>query len=204
MSMEISRRMAAAYDRVAGEFAQKNAMMPADLLEVGPRFLAQAGPGATILDVGCGAGRDLAWLQAHGVAVVGVDLSAGMLAQARPHAPGRLFQVDMRDVPFTDGAFGGVWSSASLLHLPKQDAPRALAEMHRVLAPRGPLMLSIQEGDGEVWETWPDGTVERFFARYRPEELAALLDTAGFQVTERHVEQTPNRRWLRLLATRTT
>jgi SAM-dependent methyltransferase len=203
MSMEISRRMAAAYDQVAGEFAQKNAVVPADLLEVGPRFLQQAGREAIILDVGCGAGRDLAWLQTHGAAVVGVDLSAGMLAQARPHAPGRLFQIDMRDLPFADGVFGGVWSSASLLHLPKQDAPRALAEMRRVLAPHGPLMLSIQEGDGEAWETWPYGTVERFFARYRPDEITATLDAAGFQVTERHVEQTPNRPWLRLLASRT-
>jgi 2-polyprenyl-3-methyl-5-hydroxy-6-metoxy-1,4-benzoquinol methylase len=60
MSMEISRRMAAAYDQVAGEFAQKNAVVPADLLEVGPRFLQQAGREAIILDIGCGAGRDLA------------------------------------------------------------------------------------------------------------------------------------------------
>jgi ubiquinone/menaquinone biosynthesis C-methylase UbiE len=200
--METSKRVAAAYDRVAAEFAEKNAMMPAVFLEVGPRFLALAGSGARILDVGCGAGRDLAWLSAQGADVVGGDLSTGMLAQARQHAAGRLVQLDMRRLPFGDGACGGIWSSASLLHLPKQDAPRSLAEMHRVLAPGGPLMLAIQEGEGEVWETWPYGTVERFFARYLPAEAEALLAAAGFAVRDRHAEQAPNRRWLRFLATR--
>jgi ubiquinone/menaquinone biosynthesis C-methylase UbiE len=198
----INARMAAAYDEVAAEFAEKNAVMPEPYLAVLPGFLTQAGPGTTILDLGCGAGRDLACLSAQGASVVGADLSAGMLAQAKQHGVGQLLRVDMRRLPFADDSFGGVWCSASLLHLPKQDAPGALAEMHRVLAPGGPLMLAIQQGDGEAWETWPYGTVERFFARYQPDEIARLLTEAGFTVVERHAELTPTRHWLRLLATR--
>jgi SAM-dependent methyltransferase len=198
----INRRMAAAYDQVAAEFARQNAVVPDHFLEVGPRFLAQAGPGATILDLGCGAGRDLAWLSAQGADVVGGDLSLGMLLQARRHGVGRLLRLDMRALPFPDGAFGGIWSSASMLHLPKQDAPGALAEMHRVLAADGPLLLAIQGGDSEGWEPAPYGPVERFFARYRSDEAEALLAEAGFAVAECHVEETPTRRWLRFLATR--
>jgi SAM-dependent methyltransferase len=199
----INRRMAAAYDQVAEEFARRNGVVPDHFLEVGPRFLAQAGPGAVILDLGCGAGRDLAWLSAQGADVVGGDLSLGMLMQARRHDVGRLLRLDMRALPFPSGAFGGIWSSASLLHLPKPDAPRALAEMHRVLAPGSPLLLAVQEGDSEGWEPAPYGPVERFFARYRSDEIAPRLAESGFVVTERHVEETPTRRWLRLLATRT-
>jgi ubiquinone/menaquinone biosynthesis C-methylase UbiE len=110
---------------------------------------------------------------------------------------------DMRHLPFPDGTFAGVWCSASLLRLPKQDAPGTLAVMHRVLRPGGPLMLAVQAGAGEAWETWPDGTVERFFARHRPDEIAARLAEAGFTVNERHAEQATNRSWLRMLATRT-
>lgn len=198
----INRRMAAAYDRVAARYAEVNAVVPDHFLEVGPRFLAQAGPGATILDLGCGAGRDLAWLSAQGADVVGADLSLGMLTQARRHGVGRLLRLDMRALPFPDGAFGGIWCSASMLHLPKPDAPRALAEMRRVLVPGGPLLLAIQEGDAEGWEPAPYGPVERFFARYRSDEAEALLVEAGFAVQERHVEETPTRRWLRFLATR--
>jgi SAM-dependent methyltransferase len=199
----INQRMAAAYDQVAAEFARQNAVVPDHFLEVGPRFLAQAGPGATILDLGCGAGRDLAWLSAQGADVVGADLSLGMLIQARRHGVGRLLRLDMRALPFPSGTFGGIWCSASLLHLPKCDALRALTEMHRVAVTGGPLMLTVQEGDSEGWEPAPYGPVERFFARYRSDEIAVRLAEAGFVVTERHVEETPNRRWLRLLATRT-
>lgn len=198
----INQRMAAAYDQVAARFAEVNAVMPESYRRVLPRFLAQAGPDATILDLGCGAGRDLAALAALGARVIGADLSLGMLAQAQQHGVGHLLRVDMRHLPFPDGSFAGVWCSASLLHLPKQDAPGALAEMQRVLVPGGPLMLAVQAGDSEGWEPAPYGPVERFFARYRPDEIEARLAEAGFTLEERHDELSPTRHWLRMLATR--
>jgi ubiquinone/menaquinone biosynthesis C-methylase UbiE len=211
VEMEISQRMAAAYDRVAAEFAEKNAIMPPGYLEIGPRFLALVRSGRAVLDVGCGAGRDLAWLAERGASVVGGDRSAGMLAQARQlvranqHGPGRLLQLDMRGLPFGGAVFGGVWCSASLLHLPKADAPGALAEMYRVLTPGGPLLLGIQEGDSEGWEPSPyDVPVERFFARYRQDEAEAMLGAAGFEILERRTDVAPNRRWLTFLAARAT
>jgi ubiquinone/menaquinone biosynthesis C-methylase UbiE len=200
--METSRRVSAAYDQVASAYAERNTTMPASYLELGSRFLALAEAGVRVLDAGCGAGRDLGWLLSQGANAIGGDLSVGMLSQARQHAAGRLLRLDMRYLPFDDGVVGGVWCSASLLHLPKRDAPRALAEMHRILAPRGPLLLAIQEGEGEGWESWPYGTVERLFARYRPDEAEALLAAAGFAVLERRTGEAPNRRWLTFLSTR--
>jgi ubiquinone/menaquinone biosynthesis C-methylase UbiE len=200
--MELSRRVADAYDQVAASYAEKNATMPPAYLDLGPRFLALASPGLPVLDVGCGAGRDLAWLTRQGARVVGADRSTGMLAQARQYPAGGLVQADMRSLPFDDRAFGGVWCSASLLHLPKQEAPGALAEMRRALAPGGPLLLGIQEGDSEGWESSPYAVpVERFFARYRPDEAEAMLVRAGFEILERRTGTAPNRRWLTFLAT---
>ena len=207
--MELSSRMAAAYDRLAAAYAERNATMPAAYLELGPTFLGLVQAGARVLDLGCGAGRDLAWLGDQGADVVGGDRSRGMLAQAKNlvlasgHAPARLLQLDMRRLPFEDETIGGVWCSASLLHLPKQDAPGALAEMRRVLAPGGPLLLGIQEGDAEGWEPSPYGIeVERFFARYHPDEAEAMIASAGFAIRARRAGESPNRRWLTFLATR--
>ena len=99
-------------------------------------------------------------------------------------------------------ALGGIWCSASLLHLPKRDAPHVLAEMRRIVRPGGPLFLVMQEGDGEAWEHGAYGApVERFFARYRRSEIEALLNTAGFRVRERLTGAAGTRRWLNLLAT---
>ena len=54
------------------------------------RFLGYVGPGASVLDLGCGAGRDMAWLAAVGVVVVGAGFSPSMLAEARMRANGPL------------------------------------------------------------------------------------------------------------------
>jgi SAM-dependent methyltransferase len=215
--MDTGRRVAAAYDVVAAAYAERNSEMPPAYLELGARFLTLAGAGRQVLDLGCGAGRDLGWLLGQGADAIGGDLSMGMLAQAKSqvqahsqarvaqakaYAADRLVRLDMTALPFPDTTFGGVWCSASLLHLPKELAPRALAEMHRVLMPGGPLLLGIQEGDSEGWEAGPYAGVERFFARYRSDEAAALLDGAGFAVQELRTGEAPNRRWLTFLSIR--
>jgi SAM-dependent methyltransferase len=197
--------MRAAYDRIAPTFAAVNAEMDPAVVELGERFLRLAGRDARasalpVLDLGCGAGRDMAWMEGQGNRVIGVDLSAGMLAEAGTRVRGPLLQMDMRQLAFAEGRFRGVWCMASLLHLPKSEAPVALAEMRRVLAPGGALMISIQEGHGEAWEPSPYGPVERFFARYSLDEAQALLAHAGFQVLESGIDDLGVKRWLRFLA----
>lgn len=172
------------------------------LVELGQSFLRFVGPRGLVLDLGCGAGRDMAWMEAQGIAVVGADLSAGMLAQAQARVRGPLAQMDMRKLAFPTQCFQGVWCMASLLHLPKSEAPVALGEMRRVLTPGGALVLGLQEGEGEVWEPSPYGPVDRFFARYSPDEAAALLGQAGLDVRERSRGggEAGGHLWLRFLA----
>ena len=137
------------------------------------------------------------------MAVVGVDLSAGMLAQAQTTVRGGLVQMDMRRLAFLDGSFHGIWCMASLLHLAKAEAPLALREMWRVLVPDGALLLSIQEGAGEGWEdNRYFGTVQRFFARYSQGEAEKLLEDSGFVVLDRGRNESPLRMWLQFLATK--
>ncbi len=159
-------RMAEAYDQLADDYAVVNAVMPPHLIEFGHRFLSLTGAHARIIDIGCGAGRDMAWLEAQGAVVIGIDLSPGMLAQARSRVRGDLMRMDMRRLDFPTGHFQGAWCMASLLHLPKHEALGVLGEIRRVLVPGGVLHLSLQEGDGEGWETAPyraERPVERFF-----------------------------------------
>ena len=197
----ISQRTTEAYDRIAADFARINTAMPERLIDYGYRFLSLIGPKIEVLDVGCGAGRDMAWLEAQGVYVTGLDLSAGMLAQARQRVRGALVRGDMRRFPVPTGAFAGVWCIAALLHLPKAEAPAAMAEMRRVLAPRGVVHLSLQEGDGETWERVPyrSEAIERFFARYTHEEARALVERAGFTILDSRQNEASIRCWLQFL-----
>jgi len=198
-----SERMRATYDTIAASFAEQTARRPVQYEEVGRRFLALLPVGSSILEVGCGAGRDMAWLEAQGTVVTGVDLSPGMLAEARRLVCGPLLEMDMRHLNIPDSASGGIWCMASLLHLPKAEAPRALAEMRRVLVPAGVLALTIQEG--EVWGSEAYGhPVERFFARYSRRDAERMLAGAGFLVLESERADSARERprmtgWLRFL-----
>ena len=66
---------AAAYDRIAPLYAQRNAVMPEELAAIALQFLALAGPEAAVLDVGFGTARDMAWMEARGVGVTGIERS---------------------------------------------------------------------------------------------------------------------------------
>jgi len=191
------------YDQIAEKFADVNANMPPELILAAEQFLGIIPSGALILDLGCGAGRDIAWLESQGATAVGSDFSAGMLAQARLRARGSLVQADMRRLPFQTGYFQGVWCCAALPHLPKVDVPLTLAEVHRVLSPRGVLFLAVLEGMGEGWErtTRYGEPIERFFARYRAEEMTALLVDGGFEIHDHTANSAGARHWLNFMTT---
>ncbi len=190
----------AAYDLIAPSYAQVNAAMPAELDAAAARLLELVGPKARVLDLGCGAGRDMSWLERLGFHVTGADYSPGMLAHALLRAIGPLMLMDMRHLGLRDRQFQGVWCCASLLHLPKREAPVALAEIRRVLVPGGVLFLSVQHGAGEVWESCAYADAERFFARYEQSEMAALLAECGFSMLESSSGQGGERLWLQFFA----
>jgi ubiquinone/menaquinone biosynthesis C-methylase UbiE len=203
---QLNAQHRAAYDAVAEQFASVNATMPPAVLASARRFLAalaeQGSTPGVILDLGCGHGRDAAWFEAQGVRAVGADLSAGMLQQACALVRCPLVQADMRALPFAAGSFHGVWCNASLLHLPKREAPAALAEVWRLLVAGGVFYVAIQVGEGEVWEARSyDRTVARFFARYAPSEFAGLLTAAGFEILDAGENNgVPGRHWAHFLA----
>jgi SAM-dependent methyltransferase len=105
-------------------------------------------PAAPVLDLGCGAGHDLAVLDAVGVGAVGVDPSAVMLdaavAVATTAAP--LVRAVGEHLPFADGVFGGCWIERVLMHVVEPAA--VLTEVVRCVRPGG--LLTVFEPD---WTT---------------------------------------------------
>ena len=185
-----------AYDQIAEAYSAVNGgQMPEALLRLEHNLLGHVGHGARLIDVGCGVGRDMGWFESQGIRVNGVDLSLGMLVYARRLTASPLLLMDMRRLAFRDACFDGAWCCASLLHLPKQEAPGALGASRRVLKGGAMLMLSVQEGDCEAWEGGYVQGVKRFFARYRRAGMEAMLADAGLSVREVDVEHS-HRDWL--------
>jgi len=157
-------------------------------------------PSARVLDLGCGPGRDIELLRARGARTIGADLSLGMLREARARVGGALVCGDMRALPFTSASFYGVWLCAALLHLPRADAPRALAEVRQILRATRPLYVSVQQGEGE---RWIETRGARLFVYYQPDELAAIVRAAGFVVQKTWINQDETRSqitWINLVA----
>ena len=186
------------YDRIAASFAERYWNITLD--RALNSFAALVRSAYSVLDLGCGPGRDIELLRQRGLRVLGADRSAGMLTESRRRVGGALVQADMRSLPLRAGALGGVWMCASLLHIPRLDVPTVLAGVRRVLRPGGALYLSVQEGVGEKWSESDGG--QRFFTFFQLEELMALLSEAEFTVKEDWTEAGGHSTWIHVLATR--
>jgi ubiquinone/menaquinone biosynthesis C-methylase UbiE len=108
--------------------------------------LLAAAPGDIVLDVGCGNARDLIPILHAGARVVGIDLSEGMIRQARADLAAARFRDvelavgDATRLTYPNESFGKLLCSEVIEHIPDADA--ALGEMARVLKPGGTLVIS--------------------------------------------------------------
>jgi len=96
--------------------------------------------GAKVLDVGCGAGESLVWLERHGFSGIGIDRDERVLAIAASRVNSALFLGDGTRLPFADGCLDAILSECSLSQM--ADRVAALGEWWRVLKPGGRLMLA--------------------------------------------------------------
>jgi len=132
-------------------------------------------PPFTILDIGCGPGRDLKAIAELGHVAVGLDGSARFAEMARAYSGCEVLQQDFLKLKLPAGRFDGVFANAALFHVPGQELPRVLRELHATLKPRGVLFSSNPRGDNE--EGWNQ---ERYGAYWNLETWRRYLAAAGF------------------------
>ncbi|MEJ2577858.1 MAG: class I SAM-dependent methyltransferase [Kineosporiaceae bacterium] len=146
------RRLRRLWDRQAADYDEKLAWVERRYLAATRPWLCGRATGE-VLEVGVGTGLNLPHYPAR-VQLTGVELSEGMLGQARRRAadlgrPADLRQGDAHALPFPDARFDSVLCSFALCGI--TDPPRALAEMVRVLRPGGLLLLA----DHVMSTAWP-------------------------------------------------
>ncbi len=185
---EVLERIRESYNTVATSYAERVVDGPEWEIE-GFDLVAEHAAGRPILDAGCGPGRTTAILAARTAllaepsSVIGLDLSPGMLGVARRDHPELEFRVgSMTALEFPDESFGGVVSWWSIIHLPRDVVPQALAEFHRVLAPGGVLLMGFHVGEESNHKTsgYGDLPMDIWVHRWLPEQLTELAVAAGF------------------------
>lgn len=180
------------YSRVAADYARQyfheldSKPLDRQLLD---QLIAEVKDRGTGCDMGCGPGEVARYLFDHGLTdVIGVDLSPGMLQQARQLNPMiRFYEGDMLALAFPDAAWAGIAAFYSIIHIPRLQVIDALREMRRVLIPGGLLLLAIHidAGESEVHlQEFFNQHVSLDFIFFKPGEMEGYLRMAGFERIE--------------------
>jgi SAM-dependent methyltransferase len=176
----------------------------AALSRISHYFETAFAPGARVLDVGCGKGRDVVALLDMGVDAFGLEPNDAMRAAALardPRMAGRIAAASLPDIgqPF-GGGFDGMLCCAVLMHLAPDDLATAFDAMAALLRPGGRLLLVLPEMRADLLVDGhdPDG---RQFANHAPEHVQDLLAGLGFAALSRDeiVTSSTDTRWRVLL-----
>lgn len=175
-----------AYDAQAAAFAARYAS--ADVSAFHRLLLAHLPPAARVLEIGCGSGRDAAFLASHGFRVVATDPSAAMLAAFQSAISPNLqlacasFPLPPDHVLLAD-RFDAVVAMAVVMHIPDADLFEFAYQVRQMLAPGGTVILSTSEGR-EVDAESRDAQ-GRLFRERPPAELVLLFERLGFRLVHR-------------------
>lgn len=177
------------YDGIADAYAQaifgELRNKPFDCAQL-TRFAAETAGRGRVCDLGCGPGHVARFLREAGADVFGLDLSEGMIDQARRLNPEMEFnQGNMLALDLADGCLAGITAFYCIVNLPPDLRPQAFREMARVLAPGGLLLLTFHVAG-------PVPAVREMFGRpitmdfYMPARAAieTELQDAGFEIVE--------------------
>lgn len=129
-----------------------------------------------ILDFGCGPGRDIRYFKSLGHQPVGLDGSAAFCNMARKYTGCEILHQQFLKLNLASQRFDGIFANASMFHVPSQELPRVLQELHTALRPGGILFTSNPRGSKEGWSDQRYGYFPEF------ETAQTCLRGAGFKV----------------------
>ena len=153
------------------QYAQKffTETFEVNMSKIYTRFLTDLSPGCSILDMGCGSGRDALYFYKKGYSVDAFDASLEMVKLAT-QATGLNIKHNTFHSYNVVSSFDGIWACASLLHLPKSEHEKIIAKFYEVLNPSGNFYMSFKYGTKDYDK---DG---RHFSCYDAASVAGLLD----------------------------
>jgi len=144
------------------------------------RHMAGAAP-LSILDLGCGPGRDLKTFTDLGYKAIGLEGASEVAAMARKYSGCVVWEQNLLALDLPTAAFDGVFANAVLFHVPSAGLPRVLLALHATLKPGGVLFSSNPRGQGQ--EGWQG---ERYGAFHDLAAWRRYMVAAGFAELEHY------------------
>ncbi len=169
-------------------------------------FVSELSKGATILDVGCGAGLKSRYLLKKGLKVTGIDFSEKMIEIARRESPEIPFDVvDVYEIDNYPKVFDAVFAQAVLLHIPKNRVREVLLKLKEKINPNGLLYIAVKgmhdDGIEEAVRKEDDYgyEYERFFSFFTLVELETLLKDLDMEVVWKTSTTSGRAEWLQIV-----
>jgi SAM-dependent methyltransferase len=185
-----------AYDDAAAAFADDWDSQPAgtDLRTLVRRYF-RSGPTA---DIGCGSGRDAAWLTANGLPTVGFEPSEGLLAEATRRHPDVTFRSaalpELKGV--ADGTFTNVLCETVIMHLEPSAVANSVRRLVEILQPGGTLYLTWRVTEGSDQRD----DAGRLYAVVDPDVVRTALNPAELLLEEEVISSSSGKTIHRLIA----
>ncbi len=193
-----------AYDEASQEFVGEQWDNYQDIVRPNLEFFVKLLPkNGKVLDIGCGVGRDSHYFTSNGFETVGIDFSKRMVEEARKRvSKAEFFKMDMRKLNFEDETFDGIWATAALLHVPKNDISKALREIIRVLKKGGILFIGTIEGEGEkiIEEPQYGKDFKRLFSFFSEGEVLNELKKLKMEIIKSGVVFEGKHKWINIYA----
>jgi 2-polyprenyl-3-methyl-5-hydroxy-6-metoxy-1,4-benzoquinol methylase len=158
------------YNKNASKFI--SGTIQADMSKIINRFLEYVKPGGTILDAGCGPGRDVQLFVNLGYDVYAMDASEAMVGSCREIIGDKCALSTFQDY-HTQHKFDGIWACASLLHLKPHEIERVLEKFISFLKPEGIFFLSFKKGtedyikDGRYFNCHTSESIEELLGKFK-------------------------------------
>ena len=171
------------------------------LIQTVEAFMSRAKPDSTVLDLGCGGGRDARLLAANGHVVTAIDLCEPLLQSwaGSPVAGIHPVVADIRNLPLRDCSIDAALAIGSLVHLNQVELRVALADALRVLTPGGQIVITIPRCPRSGWTAAGPIRGKRWFSDASAEQVMEVLGGVGFRDLS---VATSGPSWLAVLAKR--
>lgn len=145
-------------------------------------------PEDTVLDIGCGSGRDLLWFRRKGYTVIGFERSHGLADLARQNAACTVIEGDFKTYDFSRPAFDAILLVGTLVYIKHDKLHSILQRIAVGLKEHGKILITLKEGEGKA-----TGTCGRHFYLWKDRSLRKIFLSLDFQVLDLFRQVSPIR-----------
>jgi trans-aconitate methyltransferase len=195
--MDKKRQTIDTYNTSAQALAEKFDRWGARLSDIDETFALIKKENPSVLEIGCGNGRDAAEIAKRTPNYLGIDISEKLIELAREKVPTTKFEVADIETYIVPRNLDIVFAFASLIHVPKSNFQRILMQMLAALNPGGAVRLSMKWNAGYIETTKDDEFGTRTYYLYSQEDIAEMA--VGFTILKSELSDLRRQKWLELL-----